>query len=122
MPVFDATELKQTVHDVFSLLGATADEARRLQDHLVDSNLVGHDSHGVRVIPNYVDMIRGGDIVLGATLDTLTESPTHAVLDGNWGVGQLMGWRAVQLALEKAKQGALAAVSLRNCSHLGRLR
>ena len=121
MPVFDATELKQTVHDVFSLLGATADEARRLQDHLVDSNLVGHDSHGVRVIPNYVDMIRGGDIVLGATLDTVTESPTHAVLDGNWGVGQLMGWRAVQLVLKKAKQGALAAVSLRNCSHLGRL-
>ena len=121
MPVFDATELKQTVHDMFSLLGATADEAQRLQDHLVDSNLVGHDSHGVRVIPNYVDMIRGGDIVLGATLDTLAESPTHAVLDGNWGVGQLMGWRAAQLALEKAKQGALAAVSLRNCSHLGRL-
>ena len=75
MPVFGATQLKQTVHDVFSLLGATADEVRRLQDHLVDSNLVGHDSHGVRVIPNYVDMIRRGDIVLGADLGLLRKVP-----------------------------------------------
>ena len=121
MPIFGAAELKQTVHDVFSLLGATGDEVRRLQDHLVDSNLAGHDSHGVRVIPNYVDMIRRGDIVLGADLGVVTESPIHAVLDGNWGVGQLMGWRAAQLVINKAKQSALAAVSLRNCSHLGRL-
>ena len=121
MPVFGATELKQTVHELFTLLGATEDEVQRLQDHLVGSNLVGHDSHGVRVIPDYVHMIRGGDIVLGADLEIVTESPTHAVLDGNWGVGQLMGWRAAQLAIEKAKQGALSAVSLRSCSHIGRL-
>ena len=121
MPVFGATELKQTVHELFSLLGAAADEVQRLQDHLIDSNLVGHDSHGVRVIPNYVDMIRGGDILLGADMEIVTESPTHAVVDGKWGVGQLMGWRAAQLAIEKAKKGALSAVSLRNCSHLGRL-
>ena len=121
MPIFGETELKQTVHELFSLLGATKDEVQRLQDHLINSNLVGHDSHGVRVIPNYVDMIRGGDILLGADMEIVTESPTHAVLDGNWGVGQLMGWRAAQLAIEKAKQGALSAVSLRNCSHLGRL-
>jgi len=105
MPVFGATELKQTVHELFSLLGATADEVQRLQDHLIDSNLVGHDSHGVRVIPNYVDMIRGGDILLGADMEIVTESPTHAVVDGKWGVGQLMGWRAAQLAIEKAKRG-----------------
>ena len=78
---------------------------QRLQDHLVGSNLVGHDSHGVRVIPNYVDMIRGGDIVLGADMEIVTESPTHAVLDGNWGVGQLMGWRATQLGNRKGETG-----------------
>ncbi len=121
MPVFTASELKQVVHDVFSRLGASPEEVRRLQDHLVESNLLGHDSHGVWIIPLYVDMIRQQHIVLGAEPDIVIESSSHAVLDGNWGLGQLMGWLAARLAIDKAKQGALAAVTLRNCSHLGRL-
>ena len=113
MPVLTAGELKQTIDDVFSRLGASADEVRRLQDHLVESNLVGYDSHGVRVIPLYVDMIRRQDIVLGAELDVVIESSSHAVLEGNWGLGQLMGWQAARIVIDKAKQGALAAVTLR---------
>ena len=121
MPVLTASELGQAVHDVFSRLGASADEIRRLQDHLVGSNLAGHDSHGMRCIPIYVEEIRQDRVVLGAELEVVTESSSHAVLDGNWGLGQLIGWRAAQLAIDKARQGALAAVTLRNCSHIGRL-
>ena len=121
MPVFSADELKRVVDRVFSALGASPEESLRLQDHLVENNLIGYDSHGVRVVPDYVELIRKGHIVFGAALDVIQESSSHAVLDGNWGLGQLMGWRAARLAADKAKKGAVAVVTLRNCSHIGRL-
>ena len=121
MPIFTGDELRRMVHEVFAPLGAGPDEILRLQDHLVENNLIGYDSHGVRVIPNYVDMVHSGDIVFGAQLECVREGPVHAVLDGNWGLGQYMGWKAARLAAGKARHNALAAVTLRNCSHLGRL-
>jgi uncharacterized oxidoreductase len=121
MPVFGADELRKVVYDVFSALGASSDEVHRLQEHLVGNNLIGYDSHGVRVIPLYVELVRKGDIVFRAELEMVCEGPCHAMLDGNWGLGQLMGWKAAQLAADKAQDSALVAVTLRNCSHLGRL-
>ena len=121
MPVLDAATLRQTVAQIFTPLGASTEEVLRLQDHLVGSNLRGHDSHGVRMIPTYVALHRKGDIVFGAQLETLRESPAHAVLDAHGGLGQLMAWRGAQRAIDKAAAGALAAVTIRNCSHIGRL-
>ena len=121
MPIFTVDELREVVRDSFSPLGASDEEIRRLQDHLVGANLAGHDSHGVRLIPAYVDLVRRGHIVFGANLDVLVERPTYVMLDGNWGLGQLMGWKAARIAAEKAKGGTIVAVTLRNSSHLGRL-
>lgn len=121
MPVFSAHELRQVVRDLFAPLGASETEIQRLQDHLVGANLAGHDSHGVRNAAMYVSLARQGHLVFGADLDVLVESSTHAVLDGNWGLGQLMGWKAAGMAARKAKGGTVAAVTLRRCSHLGRL-
>ncbi len=121
MPVLTADTLRQTVADIFIPLGASDEEVMRLQDHLVGSNLRGHDSHGVRMCPTYVELWRKGDIVFGAELEVVRESPAHAVLDAHKGLGQRMAWHAAQLAIEKAGAGALAAVTLRNCSHIGRL-
>jgi uncharacterized oxidoreductase len=121
MPIFTVDELREVVRQSFAPLGASDEETRRLQDHLVGANLAGHDSHGVRLIPAYVDLVRRGHIVFGARLDVLGEGPTHVMLDGNWGLGQLMGWKAARTAVDKAKQSTIVAVTLRNSSHLGRL-
>ena len=121
MPYFTADELNEAVHDIFSALGASPEEVRRLQDHLVENNLISYDSHGIQVVPLYVSLIRKGDIIFGADLEVVREGPCYMMLDGNWGLGQMMGWKAARLAADKARQSGLAAVTLRNCSHLGRL-
>jgi uncharacterized oxidoreductase len=121
MPVLQASELRGVVRTIFAGLGGTEEEIARLQDHLVGNNLIGYDSHGVRVIPEYVKLVQKGDIVLGATLSAAREGPCHAMLDGHWGLGQLMGWKAAQMAAEIAQESGVAVVTLRNCSHLGRL-
>ena len=104
MPVLKEAELRQTVAEIFAPLGSTDEEVARLQDHLVGANLRGHDSHGVRMCPTYVELWRKGDIVFGAELETLRESPAHAVLDAHTGLGQRMAWHAAQLAIEKGQR------------------
>ncbi|MDE0608521.1 MAG: Ldh family oxidoreductase [Anaerolineaceae bacterium] len=121
MPVVSEAELRQTVADICGPLGAGELEISRLQDHLVGSNLRGHDSHGVHLLMNYVNLWRKGDIKFGAELEVLRESPAHAALDAHGGLGQVMAWRAADIAIDKARAGAIAAVTIRNCSHIGRL-
>lgn len=121
MPVVPEVQLKEAIRDIFSRIGASSEEISRLQEHLIENNLLGHDSHGVRFISEYYDMIHKGHIVLGADLRVLTESGTHAVLDGNWGLGQVMAMRAAKLAVEKVGNAPVAVVTLKNVSHIGRL-
>jgi uncharacterized oxidoreductase len=121
MPVLDAHELREVVHGIFSRLGATDEEIGRLQDHLVGNNMIGYDSHGVHLIPSYVGLVRRGDIVFGAELTVIREGACHVMLDGHWGLGQKMGWEAARIAADRARAVGVTVVTLRNCSHLGRL-
>ena len=59
MPVLTANKLRNVVAEVFTGLGATEEEVRRLQAHLVGNNLIGYDSHSVRIVPDYVALVAG---------------------------------------------------------------
>ncbi len=89
MPVFTEKELNEFCFNVLVRSGATGEEAERVATHLVTNNLVGHDSHGVIHLPGYLNQVKEGEIVPGAKLETVHETATTAVLDGNWGFGQL---------------------------------
>ena len=98
-----------------------ADEARVVAELLVEANLVGHDSHGVIRIPQYLAQVEAGDIVPDATVEVVHEAPTLAVLDAHWGFGQVAMSRGVDMALEKARATGMAAISVRQANHVGRL-
>jgi hydroxycarboxylate dehydrogenase B len=101
--------------------GCPPDEALTIGDALSDANLAGHDSHGLIRVEQYVKMVRTGEIVPGAPTTVLQETPSMAVLDGGWNFGQVVGRRAVELAMRKAREGGTGTVSVRNANHLGRL-
>lgn len=121
MPILQASELRNAVRTVFERLGASEEEVTRLQDHLVGNNLIGYDSHGVRLIPMYVQLVEQGDIRFGAELSVMREGDFFAMLDGQWGLGQLMGWKATKKAIDIAQKQGIGIVTLKNCSHLARL-
>jgi uncharacterized oxidoreductase len=87
----------------------------------VNANLVGHDSHGVILIPSYVERIKVGHIVPGAPFQIIQESPSTTVIDGHWGFGFVVNERAMQLTIEKAKTTNVAAATVYRQSHVGRL-
>jgi uncharacterized oxidoreductase len=88
---------------------------------LVDANLCGHDSHGVMRAPQYIEFLRNGTYRAGVPLDIIQETPAVAAADGNWGLGQVQAYRLLDKLVVKARGLGIAAGTLRNCGHIGRL-
>ena len=121
MPNFTAEELTTFCRNVFQKLNIPAAEAEIVTRSMVDANRVGHDSHGVIHLPKYVRELEAGLIQPGASIKTLHESASIAVLDGNWGFGPVIATRAVELAIQKAKQTDISSVAVSRCNEVGRL-
>ncbi|MBI1930779.1 Ldh family oxidoreductase, partial [Candidatus Poribacteria bacterium] len=121
MPNFTAQQLRQMTADIFEAAGVPGEEAQIVSQLLVDANLAGHDSHGVIRIPQYIGLVKSGQIKPGAPIDIERESPSHALINGNWGFGQVIAKQAVSLAIRKAKASTVSAISIYNCNHIGRL-
>lgn len=121
MPNFTAEELTAICRNVFQKLNIPAVEAEIVTRSMVDANRVGHDSHGVIHLVKYVRELEAGLIQPGASIETLHESASIAVLDGNWGFGPVIATRAVELAIEKAKQTDISSVAVSRCNEAGRL-
>ena len=121
MPVFSKAELEAFTGRVFEGAGFPAQQAGLIGRLIVQANLCGHDSHGVRQIPRYLQRIDKGEIVPGATVEIVRESPTTAVLDGNRTLGHVAAARAMELAIAKARDAHICTVAVRNIDHIGRV-
>jgi uncharacterized oxidoreductase len=121
MPVIEPVVLEKMCADIFQGAGLSNGEAQRIAHSLVLSNLMGHDSHGVIRLPQYIQRLKDGDIKAGQSIRKVRESDASAVVDGGWGFGQTVCKQAMKLAMEKARARSIAAVSLYNSAHIGRL-
>ncbi len=121
MPVFPHQYLHNVAFQILVAEGVPENEAEIVATHLVKSNLVGHDSHGIIRIPFYMELMHKGNIVPGAPIEVLKESPTTACIDGNWGFGFVVTEKAMRLAIAKARAHNVAAVTVIHQSHIGRL-
>ena len=121
MPNFSNKKLNKVVHDIFYAAGARSADAMQVAEILVANHLAGHDSHGILRIPEYLQSIRDGQIDPAASPEIIQESPTSAVVKGNWTFGQVVGNFATDLAIKKALEQGVCAVSVVQASHTGRL-
>jgi uncharacterized oxidoreductase len=113
--------LKRLVRAIFTTAGCQATEAERISHYLVEANLVGHDSHGVIRVPFYVKWLREGKLRANQKPRVVFENEVIAILDGQFGFGQVMGEEAMKLGLAKVSRQGVAVVALRNSGHLGRI-
>lgn len=121
MPTLKKIVLHNLTAAIFRATGAPDDIAAQIADVLVDNHLAGHDSHGILRIPEYVQSVRAGEIIPTARPSVLEESPTSALINGNWAFGQVTGCFAADLAVEKAKRERVAVLSVVRAGHTGRL-
>jgi uncharacterized oxidoreductase len=106
---------------LFQRAGCEPAEAECVAAHLVEANLVGHDSHGVIRVPSYVRWLRDGKVVAGRTIQVVFENEVIAVVDGQFGLGQAVGEQAMRLGIAKCPRHGVAVIALRNAGHLGRI-
>jgi len=116
-----AEPLRSFTAAVFRAAGSDDGEARLVGDHLVDANLVGHDSHGVIRVAKYLDWHARGQVVANRHVEVVRESSCHLLVDGQFGYGQVIGREALELAITKAWQSGVCALGIRNSGHLGRI-
>ena len=121
MKTVSASKLVDLVAAIVHGAGSSQDEARTVARRLVDSNLVGHDSHGVLRVAKYLDWVRDGTLKPNTPPQVVFESDTIAIVDGQRGFGQVTGETATRMGIAKAKAKGIAMIGLRNCGHLGRL-
>jgi len=116
-----ATGMTRLGARIFERAGASAAESEAISANLVNSNLSGHDSHGVVRIPRYLMWERTDNLKFGQSADIVAEADNFALIDGNKGFGQVVGSEAVDAGIEKAKANGIAIVALRRAGHLGRI-
>lgn len=121
MPVFEVSKLEGDCARIFEGAGMSGEEARRVAHSLVLSNLMGHDSHGVIRVVQYVKALEDGIVKAGQRIRVVQEADASAVADGGWGFGQTVCRQAMELAMDKARARSVAVVELFNSSHIGRL-
>jgi uncharacterized oxidoreductase len=121
MPTVPADTLTSFTRSLFEAAGVPPADAAVVARSLVDANLCGHDSHGVMRAPQYIDFLRKGTYRAGAPLAVLSETPAVVAADANWGLGQVQAYRLLDRLVPKARTLGVAAGTLRNCGHVGRL-
>jgi len=121
MPVFSAKPLEEGCAKIFRAAGLTEAESKQVAHSLVLSNLMGHDSHGVIRVTQYLQLLEEGKMKSGQEIRVVREADASAVMDGGWGFGQIVCRQAMKIAMEKASAGSVAAVELFQTCHIGRL-
>lgn len=106
---------------LFSAAGSDAAEARIVADHLVESNLVGQDSHGVIRVPKYLDWVAEGGLLVNRHASVVVDAGALVVVDGVYGYGQVIGREAMALAEQRVRRHGIAVIGIRNSGHLGRI-
>ncbi len=113
-------KLEAFMKDVFIGIGVPPEDAAICADILITSDKRGIDSHGIgRLKPIYYDRIKQGIQFPKTHFEIVREGPTTAVIDGHHGMGHVIGKRAMQMTIDKAKQFGLGMVAVRNSTHYG---
>jgi LDH2 family malate/lactate/ureidoglycolate dehydrogenase len=117
----DPGALRALMVDILTALDVPDDECAIVVNSFMEATLAGYDSHGIMRIPMYFDDIRSGQMVPGASLDTVTETPASALLDANYGLGPVIAERSLAVACDKARQTGIGCVSVTRSNEIARL-
>ncbi|MDD6276735.1 MAG: Ldh family oxidoreductase [Clostridia bacterium] len=118
--VCDWKTLHDFMVDAFKAVGVPEDDCEIVVDVILESDRRGIESHGCnRFKPIYIDRINAGIQQPVTEFEIIKETPTTAVVDGHNGMGQVIGYKSMSMAIEKAKKYGMGMVAVRNSCHYG---
>jgi len=115
----DAPRLQAAVADIFAALGVSQQDARIVAEDLVTADLEGVGSHGVMLLPMYVDRLLQKSVTTRSLGEIVSDRGAAIVIDACHALGQLTARQALGVAVARAKEIGAAIVSVRNAFHFG---
>ncbi|HIQ38952.1 MAG TPA: sulfolactate dehydrogenase, partial [Methanothermococcus okinawensis] len=110
---------KELIMDILKSYGVSEKDAEITANIYVEADLKGFRSHGIGRFPQTVVGIEVGNINVNPDIKIIRESPAVATIDGDMGLGYVVGERVMELAMEKAKNVGIGAVATVNSNHFG---
>ena len=111
--------LRRTCTGIQMGFGVPETDAGIVTDCLVESNLMGLDTHGVIRLKLYMDRIGAGGNNPEPNIRVIRERACTVLLDADNALGPVGGKRAMDLAIQKASANGIGVVVIRNCNHYG---
>ena len=119
--LIDVTQLQTAIRLVVRGFGSHEAEVEAVAANLIEANLTGHDSHGIGMLPRYVEAYQQRGLVPNQHVRTVLDAGTLLRLDGGAGFGQVIGREAMELGITRALQHGSCIVALGDSHHLGRI-
>lgn len=117
--MYSHLRLQSFCKKVFIKMGATEADAELASIVLVRADLRGVDSHGVARLSGYVRLWESERINATPEIKIVHETPSTAVVDGDKGLGLVVAPKAMQIAIDKAKNVGTGWVAVKNSNHYG---
>ena len=105
--------------DVLLANGVPPADAQIAAEKMIEADLTGFDAHGIVRLGLYVGWLKSGRVKARAEIKVLQRSAATALIDGGDGIGHLVMTKAMNLAVELAKQSGVGWVGVRNSNHAG---
>jgi uncharacterized oxidoreductase len=121
VPLFKKNNLEKAIETIVRAGGSDAREARLVAENLVTANLTGHDSHGVGMIPRYIESLLEGGLRVNQHPRIVFDGGAMVSLDGQQGYGQVIGLEAMDIGIARAKQHGMCVMGLGRSHHLCRI-
>ena len=119
MPTVDVEALSRHCAGLLTDAGLPLAPALEAVELLLDADLRGLGSHGVAMLPSYLDGLRGGGVSRRTAAEVVADAGALVILDAGHALGQLTSRQATALAADRARSGGIGAVAVRHGHHFG---
>lgn len=111
--------LSESIYKIFVEAGCSETDSKIVSAVLTSAEKRGIPSHGLMRIKDYLGLWAKKRLNLTPTLRIIRDTPVSALIDGDNGLGMVVSYKAMELAIEKSKQSFISMISVRNSNHFG---
>src|SRR5215468_11642192 len=116
---FSARATLGLIRDALASAGLPPAHAAKVAELMTEADLTGADGHGVFRLPQYIRRLKAGGFNKNPYLEIKKTAPATAVVDGHNGMGHVVMSRAVETAIELARETGVCWVGVRRSNHAG---
>ena len=117
--VYEAEALRSFCKKVFLKTGLSQENAEIVSDSLIEADLRGVNTHGIMRVPIYVKRLKLGLVNPDPKIRIEKESSSTLLIDGDNGMGQVVGVQVMNLCTQRASTPGVAFVAVKNSNHFG---